>query len=128
MTLMRRLLRVVSVVVTTACATTAAYAQTGGSRILVIPLDTASAEPRLRWLGEASAILLTDELNARGLGAITRAERIRAFEQLHLPPYATLSRATVIKIGEIVGASEVIVGNFTVAGDDLSIDVHTTIT
>ena len=53
---------------------------------------------------------MTDELNARGLGAITRPERVRAYDKLHLPPYATLSRATVIKIGEIVGASEVLVG------------------
>lgn len=101
-----------------------AGAQAPAARILVVPFDSASAEPRLRWLGEACAVLLTDELNARGLGAITRTERIRAFEQLHLPPYATLSRATVIKIGEIVGASEVIVGSFTVAGADLSVDVH----
>ena len=37
--------------------------------------------------------------------AITRDERVRAFEQLHLPLSASLSRATVIKVGELVGAS-----------------------
>ena len=99
-------------------------AQVPPSRILVVPFENAAGEPRLHWLGEASAVLLTDELNARGLGAITRPERIRAFEQLHLPPYASLSRATVIKVGEIVGASEVIVGSFTVSGDDLSVEAH----
>lgn len=107
------------------CLASPAVAQGPASRILVVPFDSRSTEPRFAWLGEASAVLLTDELNARGQGAITRAERIRAFEQLHLPPYATLSRATVIKIGEIVGASEVIVGRFSVSGDDLSVDVHT---
>ena len=36
--------------------------------------------------GRSVAVLLADE-SARGrLGAITRAERVRAFEQLHLPP------------------------------------------
>ncbi len=102
----------------------AALAQDAAPRVLVVPFDGASAEPRLHWLGEACAVLLTDELNARGLGAITRPERIRAFDQLHLPPYATLSRATLIKIGEIVGASEVLVGSFSVTNDELAVDVH----
>ncbi len=102
----------------------AALAQGAAPRVLVVPFEGASAEPRLHWLGEACAVLLTDELNARGLGAITRPERIRAFDRLHLPPYATLSRATVIKIGEIVGASEVLVGSFSVAQDELTVDVH----
>ena len=51
------------------------------------------------WLSEASAVLLADELQARGVGAITRRERVRAFEQLHLPLSASLSRATLIKSG-----------------------------
>jgi tetratricopeptide (TPR) repeat protein len=121
---MRRLLFTLWVVLVTGHAPAAASLQAPASRILVVPFDSASAEPRLRWLGEASAVLLTDELNARGLRAITRAERIRAFEQLHLPPYASLSRATVIKIGEIVGASDVIVGSFSVSGNDLSVEVR----
>lgn len=123
--MMRRLLLVLALVASAAGTHPAsAFAQAPASRILVVPFDSASAEPRFRWLGEACAVLLTDELSARGLSAITRTERIRAFEQLHLPPYATLSRATLIKIGEIVGASEVIVGNFAVSGDDLAVDVH----
>jgi tetratricopeptide (TPR) repeat protein len=35
-----------------------------------------------------------------------------------------LSRATIIKVGNLVGASEVIVGSFTVQGDTLSVDAH----
>ena len=101
-----------------------AHAQTPATRILVVPFQNVAQEPRLHWLGEACAVLLTDELNARGLGAITRTERVRAFEQLHLPPYASLSRATTVKVGEIVGASEVIVGSFSVSGDDFSVNVH----
>jgi tetratricopeptide (TPR) repeat protein len=102
-----------------------ARAQTPGHRILVVPFEDAGHEPRLHWLGEASAVLLADELNARGLGAITRAERVRAFEQLHLPPTASLSRATIIKVGELLGASEVVAGTFAVSGDQLTIGAHT---
>ena len=73
-------------------AASAAGAQAPASRILVVPFESASAEPRLRWLGEACAVLLTDELNARGVRAITRAERIRAFDELHLPLSARARR------------------------------------
>src|SRR5215210_3507255 len=80
-------------------------AQSSG-RVLVMPFENSRRDARLHWMGEAAALLLTDELTARGVAAITRAERIRAFEELHLPFAATLSRATVIKVGEFAGASE----------------------
>jgi tetratricopeptide (TPR) repeat protein len=98
--------------------------QASAARILVIPFDNTRHEPRLHWMSEASVVLLADELNALGLRAITRAERIRAFEQLHLPPTASLSRATVIKVGQLVGASEVIIGSIAFADGDLSVDAH----
>ena len=101
-----------------------APAQTPGSRILVVPFDNTQHEPRLHWISEASAVLVADRLNARGLAAITRAERARAFEQLHLPPAASLSRATIIKVGQMVGASEVIVGSFSLQGSDLAVSAH----
>ena len=69
-------------------------------------------------------MLLAEELNARGLSAITRDERVRAFEQLHLPVAASLSHATVIKVGQLVGASEVIAGSFRLKGDELTVEAH----
>ena len=94
------------------------------ARILVVPFENVLREPRLTWLGEASAILLADELNARGLPAITRDERVRAFDQLHLPVAASLSRATVIKVGELLGASEVVAGSFRLKGEELTVEAH----
>lgn len=94
------------------------------TRILVLPFENPPREPRLVWLGEASAILLADALNARGLAAIMRMERVRAFEQLHLPASASLSRATVIKAGQILGASEVIGGSYHLEGDVLVVEAH----
>ena len=93
-------------------------------RILVVPFENTRREARLTWLGEASAMLLADELNARGLAAITRDERVQAFDQLHLPVAASLSRATVIKVGQLLGATEVIAGSFRLSGEDLIVEAH----
>lgn len=93
-------------------------------RILVVPFENTGHDARLHWLSEASAVLLADELRARGLPAISRDDRVRAFDDLHLPLAATLSHATVIKVGRLVGASEVVVGTFAVDGDKLKIGAH----
>ena len=98
--------------------------QTTPDRVLVVPFENASKEPRIGWLSEAAAVLLADELNARGVPAIRRAERVDAFGQLHLPLTAGLTRATVIKVGQLVGASEVVVGSYTVQNDRLAVDAH----
>ena len=81
------------------------------SRILVVPFDNVKREGRIFWLGEASAVLLTDDLNAVGADAITRPERQQAFERLQVPPVAALTDATVIRIGQLVGAARVVVGS-----------------
>ena len=110
-----------------ACLSSRAHCQpypAASLSILVVPVREHAARAALHWLSEASAILLADELKARGVGAITRDDRVRAFEQLHLPLAASLSHATVIKVGQIVGASEVIVGSFAVDGGRLRVDAH----
>src|SRR5688572_24473028 len=93
-------------------------------RVLVIPFENTRKEPRVGWLSEAAAVLLADELSARGVPAIRRPERVHAFGQLHLPLTAGLTRATVIKVGQLVGASEVIVGSYTVQNDRLTVEAH----
>ena len=87
-----------------------------------MPFENAARDGRMFWLTEASAVLLADELNARGAGAITRDERREAFERLQVPPVAALSDATVIRIGELVGASDVIVGSLRM--EDGALVVH----
>src|SRR4051812_13880595 len=96
-----------------------AVAQTAEGRTLVIPFENVTREPRIFWLGEASAVLLSDDLAALGASAITRPERQEAFERLQVPPVATLTDATVIRIGQIVGADQVVTGSLQLEGDDL---------
>ena len=94
------------------------------ARVLVVPFENGRAEPRFQWLSEAAAVLLTDNLRTAGSNAIVRSERVRAFEQLYLPLSATLSKATIIKVGQLVGANEVVVGSFTVDGETLAVTVR----
>ena len=92
-----------------ACAfgiTGTARAQTP-QRILVMPFENVTRDSRIFWLTEAASVLLADNLNALGVNAITREERRAAFERLQVPPAAVLTDATVIRIGQLVGAAQV---------------------
>jgi tetratricopeptide (TPR) repeat protein len=91
----------------------AAHAQTL-ERPLVVPFEDNSRSLQFHWLSEGSAVILTDDLLALGAPAITREDRRRAFERLRVPASATLSHATAIRIGELVGAGEVIIGSVDV--------------
>lgn len=93
-------------------------AQSDG-RILVMPFENARREGRIFWLGEAASVLVADELNARGADAISTRERRQAFERLQVPPAATLTDATVIRIGQLVGAGVVVVGSLQMEGETL---------
>ncbi len=90
-------------------------------RVLVLPFDNPSREPRLYWLSEGASLLLTQELSARGTAAISRDERLAAFQRLQVPPVATLSRASVIRLGEIVGAAEVVTGSVAISGNTFEV-------
>jgi Flp pilus assembly protein TadD len=99
-------------------------------RVLVLPF-AAQADPQAPgsagaaiWLREAAAVLLADGLDQLGIGAFSRDQRVAAFDQLQLPLSASFSRATTIRIGELVGASEVVFGEIRVA-DKLVVRVRT---
>jgi tetratricopeptide (TPR) repeat protein/TolB-like protein len=92
--------------------------------ILVLPFENASGDPTLQWLGEASAVLVATGLRSRGVPALSREERVRAFDELHLPMAATLSRATIIKVAELLGARELVAGSFRVKDRELTVQAH----
>jgi tetratricopeptide (TPR) repeat protein len=92
-------------------------------RMLVVPFD-ASREPRGSWLGEGIALLMADNLNRLGADAIARDERVRAFDRLQVPLHATLTRGTVIKIGQLVGATTVVTGRVDLIDRMLAVQVQ----
>jgi predicted Zn-dependent protease len=86
-----------------------------------MPFENATREPRFTWLGEGAAVALTDDLVALGARAISREDRLRAFEHLRVPPVAALSEATIIRVGQIVGAEQVVTGSFAIDGNVLTV-------
>jgi tetratricopeptide (TPR) repeat protein len=102
----------------------AAYAQVPPAArpaVIVVPFDSEGKDPRGYWLREASAVILADDLVSLGVTAMSRDERLRAFDSLRVPATARLSHATVIRVGQIVGAMRVIVGSCAVTGDTLTV-------
>jgi tetratricopeptide (TPR) repeat protein len=93
-------------------------------RALVVPFENVSGESRIFWLQEASAVLLADNLNALGANALTGEERREAFERLQVPRADALTDATVIRIGELVGAGEVVVGTLRIQGETLLVQAR----
>ena len=91
------------------------------ARILVMPFENPKREGRIFWLGEAAAVLLSDDLDALGEKPIARSERRRAFERLRVPPVVALTDATVIRIGQLVGADRVVVGTLQLDDDVLTV-------
>lgn len=98
--------------------------------VLVMPFE-ASADPQApggataaNWLGEAAALLLTDELNGLGYSALSRGDRVAIFDRLQLPMSPELTRATMIRVGALVGASEVLVGRIHL-GEQVTASVRT---
>ena len=97
----------------------------GAGAILVAPFENGAREARYHWLAEASAVLLTRYFEALGGAPIPREDRADAFEQLQLPPTAPLTQATLIRVGELVGAVYLVAGSYTVADGRLSVRGHT---
>jgi tetratricopeptide (TPR) repeat protein len=100
-----------------------------GSRVLVMPFaaDVEAQAPggagASRWLGEAAAVLLSEGLANEGVGALTREERIAAFDRLQLPMSAALTRATMIRVAELTGASDLLFGEIDL-GDKLRVRIR----
>src|SRR5688500_150894 len=67
-------------------------------RQLVMPFESATRAAQSYWLGEGSAVILTDDLIALGAPAISREDRLRALERLRVPAVAALRTAPYIRV------------------------------
>jgi Tfp pilus assembly protein PilF len=96
--------------------------------LLVLPLENASraeVAARLDWLGEGLAELSMDRLAGPGRIVFAREEWQAAAERMGLPSApdraARFSRATMLKLAELLDADAVVFGRFTSDGKRLSL-------
>lgn len=113
----------VSCLAAAAMAGLPAQALAQGGRVLVAPFDVSpeAEHGATFWMGEAAALLVGNALQAEGYPVFTRAERAAAFDELELPASTPLTRATILKVAQLMGASDVIVGTLTVDGDEAAL-------
>ena len=90
-------------------------------RLLVVPFENAGRDGRLFWVSEGAATLLTGTLEAMGVGAVSRDERLRAFDRLQLPRAASLSEATIIRTAQVLGATDVVMGSVSVMDGQITV-------
>lgn len=111
----------------------AAEMQPHGRLLLVLPFENHTGQPNLDWIGEGAADIFNRRLDSAGFLTISRDDRLYALDRLGLPLNFQPSRATTIRIAQLLDADSVIVGAYTQtpdqAGDQLSasariLDLH----
>ncbi len=66
------------------------------------------------WIGESIAETLRESLASQSVLALNREDRVEVYRRLSVRPEAQLTRATVMKIGEALDASDVVYGDYEV--------------
>ncbi len=95
-------------------------ARAGHGRILlVLPFENHTGQLSLDWMREAAAELLNSRFSSAGFAPLSREDRVYAFDHLGLPQSFDPSRASAIRLAQTLDADEIIVGSFSMDGQDL---------
>jgi predicted Zn-dependent protease len=89
--------------------------------MLALPFASDASQPRTYWLGEGVTLLVIDELDALGVPVLTRDERLQVFDELRVPAGVALTRATLLRVADLVGAAEIIEGSVTVDAAEVTV-------
>jgi tetratricopeptide (TPR) repeat protein len=79
---------------------------------LVLPFFNHSGAQNLDWIGESIAESIRDTLAAEGALTISREDRQEAYRRLSTRIYTQLTKASVVKIAQVVDATHVVFGRF----------------
>jgi tetratricopeptide (TPR) repeat protein len=83
---------------------------------LILPFFNLSGSSNLDWVGESVSETLRETLASKGLMVFDRGHRQEAYRRLSLRPYSQLTKATVMRVGELLDADQVIFGSFDLSG------------
>lgn len=81
----------------------------------VLPFTSATGNPAsMDWIGESIAETLRAAFAARGVLTLERDRTAEAYQRLHLRERTELTEASVLKVGEVLDAEQVVHGTFSV--------------
>lgn len=90
--------------------------------VLVMAFEPVPGTKGGSWLREGVPVLIAHALQAQGLEVFDRESRVDALEQLQLPPQFPVSRASAVRVGELLGAATVVVGTYAMNGT--AVEIH----
>lgn len=83
-------------------------------RVVVLAFFNRTDAAALDWIGESLAESVREALVAAGMAVVDREALQTAYRKLSVKPLAPVTKATVLKIGEVVEADTEIFGSFRV--------------
>src|SRR6266536_3551411 len=90
---------------------------------MLVLAPEASGATTETWVGEAVADQLPRSLALLGVPAISRPERLQAQAALEIPD-VPLSRATSVRVAEVLGAARLVTGTYSVEGPRLTLSLR----
>lgn len=94
----------------------AAALRAGAQTVAVLPFFNLSEDESLDWIGESVSETIREALAGEGLLVLDRETREKAYQRLLLRPRSVLTRASVVKLGELLDAERIVYGAFQVEG------------
>jgi tetratricopeptide (TPR) repeat protein/TolB-like protein len=84
--------------------------------IIVMPFENGSTAPGLQWVSEAFPVFLSQRLSSATIFALTREDRLRAYDRAGIPSAVQPSRATIYRLVGEMDVDYVILGRYTFDG------------
>lgn len=112
---------------------TVSSGQARSATLLILPFQNNSSYEDLNWIGTSIAETLYTELGSRGQIVLDRSTLLEGMHRLTLRADARFTKATIIKLGQTLGADYVIFGDYDInltAGEtqlrksDIAIKAH----
>lgn len=103
--------------------------QAHGQLLLVLPFENSTGKPNMDWIGEGAADIFNRRLDSAGFLTVSHDDRLYALDRMGLPANFRPSRATTIRIAQLLDADVVIIGSYTLVNDQLTataqlLDMH----
>jgi tetratricopeptide (TPR) repeat protein len=83
---------------------------------VILPFFNLSGSSNLDWIGESVSETIREALASKGFIVFGRDQRLEAYRRLSIRPDSQLTKATVMRVGELLDAQQVIFGSFELSG------------